>query len=105
MIRLCNLSKMYSTEEVRTTALNSINLEIGAGDYWFEGRNVAGCTEAQLNKLRRGRIGFIFQSFNLIEELNVFENVELALEYVNVPGKERKEKINAMLEKLGISHR
>jgi len=55
--------------------------------------------------LRRGRIGFIFQSFNLIEELNVFENVELALEYTGMPGKERRERVQAMLEKLGISHR
>ncbi|MFZ6766578.1 ABC transporter ATP-binding protein [Undibacterium sp. Di26W] len=134
MIRLNNLSKVYSTGEVRTTALNRINLEIDAGeyvaitgpsgcgkstllgllglldipdsgDYWFNGQNLAGRTEAQLNQLRRGRIGFIFQSFNLIEELNVFENVELAMEYGNIPGKERKEKINAMLEKLAISHR
>jgi putative ABC transport system ATP-binding protein len=55
--------------------------------------------------LRRGRIGFIFQSFNLIEELSVFENVELALEYTEVPARERRERVQAMLEKLGVSHR
>ncbi|MET3109201.1 putative ABC transport system ATP-binding protein [Oxalobacteraceae bacterium GrIS 1.18] len=134
MIRLNKLSKVYCTGEVRTTALNGINLEIEAGEYiaitgpsgcgkstllgllglldgpdsgeyWFEGQNIAGWSEAQLNQLRSGRIGFIFQSFNLIEELTVFENVELALEYGGLPVAERREKVAAMLEKLGISHR
>jgi putative ABC transport system ATP-binding protein len=76
-----------------------------SGEYWFEGRNVAGWTEAQLNRLRRGRIGFIFQSFNLIEQLTVAENVELALEYINVPARERRERVGAMLDKLGVAHR
>ncbi|PRC94955.1 ABC transporter ATP-binding protein [Solimicrobium silvestre] len=134
MIKLNNLSKVYSTGEVRTTALNGINLEIDAGeyvaitgpsgcgkstllgllglldipdsgDYWFDGKNVANWSEAKLNQLRRGRIGFIFQSFNLIEELSVFENVELALEYGDVPARERRDRVAAILEKLGISHR
>jgi putative ABC transport system ATP-binding protein len=134
MLKLVNLNKVYSTGEVRTTALNGIDLDIDAGeyvaitgpsgcgkstllsllglldipdsgDYWFEGQNVAGWSEAKLNKLRRGRVGFIFQSFNLIEELSVYENVELALEYGDVSKRERKNRVTAMLEKLGISHR
>jgi putative ABC transport system ATP-binding protein len=134
MIKLHNLSKLHIAGEVQTTALNQIDLEIDAGEYvaitgpsgcgkstllsllglldsptsgeyWFEGKNIAGWSESQLNELRRGRIGFIFQSFNLIEELTVFENVELALEYTNVPVKERRERVNALLEKLGVAHR
>ena len=134
MIKLHNVCKTYTTGEVLTTALNGINLDIDAGeyvaitgpsgcgkstllgllglldipdsgDYWFEGQNISNWNETKLNHLRRGRIGFIFQSFNLIEELNVFENIELALEYGNVPRKERVEKVKAILEKLSISHR
>jgi putative ABC transport system ATP-binding protein len=134
MLKLVNLSKVYSTGEVRTTALNGIDLDIEAGEYvaitgpsgcgkstllsllglldipdsgeyWFEGQDVAGWSEAKLNQLRRGRVGFIFQSFNLIEELSVSENVELALEYGDVPKRERRERVAAMLEKLGIAHR
>ncbi len=134
MIKLTDVSKTYSTGEVRTTALNGINLEIDAGEYlaitgpsgcgkstllgllglldipdsgnfWFEGQNIAGWTESQLNQLRRGKVGFIFQSFNLIEELSVFENVELALEYGNLSANQRRAKVAAMLDKLGIAHR
>ena len=134
MLKLSNVSKIYQGGEVRTTALDRIQLEIDAGEYvaitgpsgcgkstllsvlgmldtpdsgeyWFEGRDVAGWNEAQLNQLRRGRIGFIFQSFNLIEQLTVAENVELALEYMNVPARERRERVAAMLDKLGVAHR
>ena len=134
MLKLVNVSKIFQGGEVRTTALDRINLEIDAGEYvaitgpsgcgkstllsmiglldtpdsgeyWFEGQNVAGWRETELNALRRGRIGFIFQSFNLIEELTVSENVELALEYMNVPAKERAERVAAMLDKLGVAHR
>ncbi|MBB3117180.1 ABC transporter ATP-binding protein [Pseudoduganella violacea] len=134
MIKLAGVSKIHVAGEVQTTALDRIDLEIDAGeyvaitgpsgcgkstllsllglldvpssgDYWFEGTNVAGWSEAQLNTLRRGRIGFIFQSFNLIEELSVFENVELALEYTGMAARDRKDKVHAMLEKLGIAHR
>ena len=134
MIKLIGVSKTHITGEVQTTALDQINLEIESGEYvaitgpsgcgkstllgliglldvpnqgeyWFDGKNVASYSEAQLNQLRRGRIGFIFQSFNLIEELSVFENVELALEYTDTPAKERKERVAAMLNKLGLSHR
>lgn len=134
MLKLSNISKIYQGGDVRTTALDRVSLEIDAGEYvaitgpsgcgkstllamlglldtpdsgqyWFEGRDVSACSEAQLNQLRRGRIGFIFQSFNLIEQLTVAENVELALEYMNVPARERRERVAAMLDKLGVAHR
>jgi putative ABC transport system ATP-binding protein len=134
MLKLTGVSKIHMAGEVQTTALDRIDLEIGAGeyvaitgpsgcgkstllsllglldvpssgDYLFEGQNVAGWNEAKLNALRRGRIGFIFQSFNLIEELSVYENVELALEYTGTPAAERRRKVEAMLERLGVSHR
>jgi putative ABC transport system ATP-binding protein len=134
MLKTSKLKKLFLGSEVQTTALNGIDLHIKAGeyvaitgpsgcgkstllsilglldvadsgDYWFEGQNVAGWSEAKLNRLRNGRIGFIFQSFNLIEDLSVFENVELALEYSNVPAAERRTRVTAMLEKLGVSHR
>ena len=75
------------------------------GEYWFDGQNVAGYREDQLNELRRGRIGFIFQGFNLIEELSVEENVEFALEYSSATPAERRERVASMLEKLGVAHR
>ena len=134
MLKFVNTTKKFVGGEVITTALNNINLEIrpgeyvavtgpsgcgkttllsiigmldtpDGGEYWFDGKNVAGYREDQLNELRRGRIGFIFQSFNLIEELSVEENVELALEYSNASAQERRERVAAMLEKLGVSHR
>ena len=134
MLRLSGVSKIHTAGEVRTTALDRIDLEIAAGEYvavtgpsgcgkstllsvlglldvptsgeyWFEGRNVAGWSEAKLNALRRGKIGFIFQSFNLIEELTVFENVELALEYTGMPAAERRQRVRDMLERLGVAHR
>jgi putative ABC transport system ATP-binding protein len=134
MLKLSGISKTHVAGEVRTTALDRIDLEIEAGeyvaitgpsgcgkstllgllglldvpssgDYLFDGENVAGWSEARLNRLRRGRIGFIFQSFNLIDELNVFENVELALEYKGMGVRERRERVGAMLDKLGVAHR
>jgi putative ABC transport system ATP-binding protein len=134
MLKLSGISKTHVAGEVQTTALDRIDLEIEAGeyvaitgpsgcgkstllgllglldvpssgDYLFDGENVAGWSEARLNRLRRGRIGFIFQSFNLIDELNVFENVELALEYSGMKTAERRERVGAMLEKLGVAHR
>lgn len=134
MFSLKNISKIHVAGDIQTTALDKVNVDINAGEYiaiagpsgcgkstllglvglldvpssgeyYFEGQNVAGYNEAKLNQLRCGRIGFIFQSFNLIEELSVFENVELALEYTATPTKERREKVTSMLEKLGISHR
>jgi len=134
MLRLSGVSKIHAAGEARTTALDRIDLEIAAGEYvaitgpsgcgkstllsvlglldvptsgeyWFEGRDVAGWSETQLNALRRGKIGFIFQSFNLIEELSVFENVELALEYTGTPAAERRRRVRDMLERLDVAHR
>jgi putative ABC transport system ATP-binding protein len=134
MLKLVNASKKFTGGEVMTTALNEVALEIRAGEYvavmgpsgcgkstllgilgmldspdsgeyWFDGQNVAGLDEEHLNDLRRGRIGFIFQSFNLIEELTVEQNVALALEYSDLPPAERRERVAQMLAKLGIEHR
>jgi putative ABC transport system ATP-binding protein len=134
MLKLSGVSKLHTAGEVQTRALDGIDLDIAAGEYvaitgpsgcgkstllsllglldvptsgeyWFEGQNVANWSEAKLNELRRGRVGFIFQSFNLIEELSVYENVELALEYTNTAAAERRTRVNAMLDKLGVAHR
>ena len=134
MLKLSDVSKTFQGGDVRTTALDRIDLEIDAGeyvaitgpsgcgkstllsmlglldtpdsgDYLFDGQNVSGWSETELNSLRKGRIGFIFQSFNLIEQLSVAENVELALTYLAVPVRERKERVAAMLDKLGVAHR
>jgi putative ABC transport system ATP-binding protein len=134
MLKLVNASKKFTGGEVMTTALHEVALEIRAGEYvavmgpsgcgkstllgilglldspdsgeyWFDGQNVAGLDEEHLNDLRRGRIGFIFQSFNLIEELTVEQNVALALEYSDLPPAERRERVAQMLAKLGIEHR
>ena len=134
MIKLVDLCKVHVTGEIQTTALNRVNLEIATGDYvaitgpsgcgkstllnilgmidvpnsgeyWFEGKDVASWNETRLNDLRRGRVGFIFQSFNLIEELSVFENVELAIEYTDPNASSRRERVAAILERLAIGHR
>lgn len=134
MLKLHDLCKVYQTEEVETTALDHINIEIQAGEfvaimgpsgcgkstllniigmldnassgeYHFLGDEIAQASEKQLANIRKKNIGFIFQSFNLIDELTVFENVELALLYNDVPAKERKERVNVVLEKMGIAHR
>ena len=134
MISLRNINKTFEGGEVRTRALDRINLEIEAGEYLaitgpsgcgkstllsilglldapdageysFDGQPVTAWSEAELNRLRRGRIGFVFQSFNLIEQLTVAENVEPALEYLDIPSAERRRRVAAMLEKLGIAHR
>ena len=134
MLKLVNTTKQFTGGEVVTTALNNVSLEINAGEYvavtgpsgcgkstllsilglldmpdggeyWFDGKNVARWSEARLSELRRGRVGFIFQSFNLIEELAVDENVELALEYSSVPTKARRDRVAQMLDKLGVAHR
>jgi putative ABC transport system ATP-binding protein len=134
MFKLVSTTKRFTGGEVVTTALNNVSLKINTGEYvavtgpsgcgkstllsilglldtpdggeyWFDGQNVAGWSEAKLSELRRGRIGFIFQSFNLIEALSIDENVELALEYLRVPAKERCERVAQMLDKLGVAHR
>ena len=134
MLNLVNLSRTYQAGDVRTAALDRINLHIAAGEYvaitgpsgcgkstllgmlglldqpsageyWFEGQNVAAWNEARLNRLRRGRIGFIFQNFNLIEELSVAENVALALEYGDLSSGARRQRVSDMLARLGVAHR
>jgi putative ABC transport system ATP-binding protein len=134
MLKLVNASKKFVGGEVMTTALNDVALEIqpgeyvavmgpsgcgkstllsilgmldspDGGEYWFDGQNVAAWSEDRLNDLRRGRVGFIFQGFNLIEELTVEENVALALEYSDLHATERRDRVAQMLEKLGITHR
>lgn len=134
MLKLQNLQKKYRTDEVETTALNNINLEIHKGEfvaimgpsgcgkstllntigmldsptgghYFFNGEDIANYGESQLSKIRKQHIGFIFQSFNLIDELNVEENVELALLYHDIPANERKARVANVLEKVGIAHR
>ena len=134
MIELRSVNKIYRTGDIETASLDNIDLRIArgeyiavtgpsgcgkstlmgvlglldrptSGEYWFEGENVSGWSESKLNELRRGRIGFIFQSFNLIDELTVAENVGLALEYANVPAKEQQDRIHQAMERLGIAHR
>jgi putative ABC transport system ATP-binding protein len=134
MLKLHNLTRVYQTHDVETSALNNVNIEIGqgefvaimgpsgcgkstllntlgmldspsSGDYIFDGENVAGYTEKQLSMIRKKNIGFIFQNFNLIDELTVAENIELALIYHKVPAAERKEKVDQVMDKVGIAHR
>jgi len=134
MIKLKNLEKVYTTEEVETTALNSINLEIKEGEfvaimgpsgcgkstllnilglldnptngeYHFGEHEVSKYSERQRAQLRKGSIGFVFQSFNLIDELTVFENVELPLIYTGVKSGDRKKRVEAVLDKMQIMHR
>lgn len=134
MIQTKNLKKVYTTEEVETTALSNVNLEISEGEfvaimgpsgcgkstllnimglldnpsegeYYFLGEEISGYSEKERAKLRKGNIGFIFQSFNLIDELSVFENVELPLLYIGMDTNERKEKSEAALERMGMMHR
>lgn len=134
MIKIDSLSKIYTTEEVETTALNSISIDINdgefvaimgpsgcgkstllnilglldnpsEGEYHFGENEVSRYSERQRAQLRKGSIGFVFQSFNLIDELTVFENVELPLLYLKVPSSERKKKVEAVLERMNIMHR
>ena len=134
MIRLSALRKAYRTETVETTALDAIDLSIDAGEfvaimgpsgcgkstllniiglldrpsaggYALEGREVAGLPENALTDIRKRRIGFIFQNFNLIDELSVRENVELALLYHGISRAARAERVDKVLDKVGIAHR
>ncbi|WP_293679383.1 ABC transporter ATP-binding protein [uncultured Phenylobacterium sp.] len=134
MLRLTDISKVYRTTEVETLALNGVSLSIGAGEfvaimgpsgcgkstlmnvlglldsptsgsYDFFGEDVAAHSEARLTKLRRDSIGFVFQSFNLIDDLTVAENVEVALLYRGVSGAERKRRVGEALDRVGIGHR
>lgn len=134
MLKLNDLSRIYQTDEVETLALNEVNIEIdkgefvaimgpsgcgkstllnivgmldnpSSGEYWFNNENIAGYNEAKLSDIRKKNIGFIFQNFNLIDELTVQENIELALLYHDVSASERKQRVTDVMDKVGIAHR
>ncbi len=134
MIKTENLQKIFRTEEVETWALNDVNIEIAegefvaimgpsgcgkttllnilglldnptSGNYFLNGTDVSKFTENQRTDLRKGVIGFVFQSFNLIEELNVYENIELPLLYMRIPAAERRERVKEAMNRMAISHR
>jgi putative ABC transport system ATP-binding protein len=134
MLKLDAVCKTYRTTEVETRALDNVSLEIGAGEFvavmgpsgcgkstmlnllglldnptsgalWFIGEDVARYSEDRLTALRRAAIGFVFQSFNLIDDLTVAENVEVALIYRGVSAKERRRRVAEALERVGLSHR
>ncbi len=134
MIKTVDLTKIFKTLEVETTALNKVSLEINQGefvsimgpsgcgkstllnilglldkptngDYYFLGQNIAGFSERQKAKMRKENIGFIFQNFNLIDELSVFENIELPLIYLGYSSKERRERVDEVLEQMQLMHR
>ena len=134
MIKTNELTKIFRTEEVETTALNKINLNVKEGEYvavmgpsgcgkstllnilglldnptsgsyLFNGNEVANLKERDRTVFRKGNIGFVFQSFNLIDELNVFENVELPLIYLKMKTSERKKKVEEALDRMKITHR
>jgi putative ABC transport system ATP-binding protein len=134
MIKTNDLTKVFRTEEVETTALNKVNLNVKEGEYVavmgpsgcgkstllnilglldnptsgsyvFNGTEVANLKERDRTVFRKGNIGFVFQSFNLIDELNVYENVELPLIYLKMKSSERKKKVEDALERMKITHR
>ena len=134
MIQVTNLSKVFRTEEIETTALNNVSFTINkgefvaimgpsgcgkstllnilglldnpsAGSYNLLGTEVANLRERERTNYRKGNIGFVFQSFNLIDELNVYENVELPLKYLNISASERKRRVTEILKRMNISHR
>jgi putative ABC transport system ATP-binding protein len=134
MIKTNDLTKIFRTEEVETTALNKVNLHVkegeyvavmgpsgcgkstllnilglldnpSSGSYLFNGTEVANLKERDRTIFRKGNIGFVFQSFNLIDELNVYENVELPLIYLKMKSGERKKKVEEALERMRITHR
>lgn len=134
MIKVENLSKSFRTEEVETIALNNVSFEVNKGEfvaimgpsgcgkstllnilglldnptsgkYWLDGREVGSLKEKDRTNVRKGEIGFVFQSFNLIDELNVAENIELPLTYMNMKASERKERVQAIMKRMAISHR
>ncbi|MCX4277524.1 MULTISPECIES: ABC transporter ATP-binding protein [Muribaculum] len=134
MIKIENLSKVFRTSEVETVALDKVNINVYKGEfvavmgpsgcgkstllnilglldnptggsYKLNDTEVANLKEKERTRLRKGEIGFVFQSFNLIDELNVFENVELPLTYMGLSASERKKRVNEMLKRMNISHR
>ena len=134
MIKTNDLTKIYRTDEVETTALNNVNIEIREGEFvaimgpsgcgkstllnvvglldnpssgemFFLGEEVSKYKEKRRTNLRKANIGFIFQSFNLIDELTVYENVELPLLYLKMSGSERKKRVEEVLDRMKIAHR
>lgn len=134
MIKTIGLSKIFRTESVQTTALNEVSLEINqgefvaimgpsgcgkstllniiglldnptSGNYYFNGQEVGHLKEKQRTQVRKGNIGFVFQSFNLIDELNVYENVELPLIYLKKKASEKRDLVTSILDRMNISHR
>jgi putative ABC transport system ATP-binding protein len=134
MLKLEHISKTYRAAEVQTAALDDISLEVPqgeflaimgpsgcgkstllnilgmidsptAGNYWFLGENIARCSEEDLTLRRRAGVGFVFQSFNLIDDLNVAQNVEVALIYRRVPAAERRRRVAVALERVDLAHR
>lgn len=134
MIKLDGVTKRYRSGEIETTAVNSVSLKVDAGEYlamvgpsgcgkstllgligmldqpcsgtyFFEGKATSGRTESQLAELRRGRIGYVFQNFNLIDDLTVFDNVAMALQYGSTDKSDRRKRVGETLERLGLSHR
>jgi putative ABC transport system ATP-binding protein len=134
MIKTADLTKVFRTDEVETTALNKVSLEIkkgefvaimgpsgcgkstllniiglldnpSSGTFYFNDTEVSGFTERKRTLLRKSNVGFVFQSFNLIDELTVFENIELPLLYLKMPSSERKQKVEKVLERMQIAHR
>lgn len=134
MIKIKNISKIFQTEEVETKALNEVSITINQGDfvtimgasgsgkstllnivglldsassgsYQLLNQEMIGLKEQQKSKFRKENIGFVFQNFNLIDELSVYDNIELPLIYNNVSASERKEKVEKIADRLGISHR
>jgi putative ABC transport system ATP-binding protein len=134
MLNMREVSRVYRTDTVETTALDGIFLDVAdgefvaimgpsgcgkstllnvigmldspsSGSYLFDGTEVAGLSESRLADFRKRNIGFIFQSFNLVDELSVRENIELALLYHNVPAAERRTRVDKVMDKVGIAHR
>jgi putative ABC transport system ATP-binding protein len=134
MIQTVNLNKVFRTDEVETLALNDVSISVKKGEfvaimgpsgcgkstllniigmldnptsgqYLFDGKEVGSLSENKRTDVRKGNIGFVFQSFNLVDELSVMENVELPLVYMRIKAQKRKEMVNAVLERMKISHR
>jgi putative ABC transport system ATP-binding protein len=134
MLKLEHISKVYRAAEVQTAALDDLSLEVPqgeflaimgpsgcgkstllnilglidsptAGNYWFMGEDIARCSEEALTLRRRAGVGFVFQNFNLVDDLNVAENVEVALIYRRVPAAERRRRVGAALERVDLAHR